>query len=253
MITASAPEIDLGDIINEDLKSQFLENGFIKLDRVIGTDELAWYSELYDKLFNEDTAAKRKELGGRDDKGRDALPQILSPSKTYPELAETPYFQRLQAISRFILGPDANFLHDHMILKPAGYGAVTPWHQDQAYHDPAYRYTSINFWMPIEDATPENGCMHYVRGSHRSAIVMPHRHLIEEDTQTAMVAFGQEYWNANGEAVPCPAGSVTLHHSYTLHYAGPNRTAQPRRAYIIVFGLLPRKSNHPFHFPWRKE
>jgi hypothetical protein len=253
MITASSREIDLNDVINQDLKEQFLEDGFIRLDGVIGPDELAWYSDFYDKAFQEGPADKRKELGGRDAQGRDTLPQILGPSRIYPELKETPYFKRLREISRFILGPESDFAAEHMILKPAGYGTVTPWHQDQAYHDPAFRYTNINFWLPIEVATVENGCMHYVRGSHRSAMVLPHRHLVEDDTQTAMVAAGEKYWDANGDAVPCPAGSVTLHHSYALHYAGPNHTDKPRRAYILIFGLPPQKLERPFRFPWRKE
>lgn len=250
MITTSPEEIDLSTIINENLKNQFLDDGFIKLDGVIGKDELAWYSDFYDKIFSEGSGANRKKLGGTDAQGRDALPQVLGPSNTYPELKDTPYLKRMLAVSQFILGPEAVFSHDHMILKPAGYGAVTPWHQDQAYHDPTFYYTNINFWLPIEDATVENGCMHYMRGSHRG-VVLPHRFL-NDDPKAATVALGEDYWDANGTAVPCPAGSVALHHSYTLHYAGANRTDRPRRAYIAIFKVAPQKRKYPLRFPWQE-
>jgi ectoine hydroxylase-related dioxygenase (phytanoyl-CoA dioxygenase family) len=250
MITTSPEEIDLDKVINQQQKNQFLEDGYIRLDQVIDADELLWYSKFYDRVFHEAPGTARKNLGGTDAQGRDLLPQVLSPSKSHPELKETRYLKRLLAIARFILGPEAAFSHDHMILKPGGYGTITPWHQDQSYHDPAYRYTTINFWLPIEDATTENGCMHYVRGSHRAGLVLPHRYLIEGDRKAALVALGEDYWDANGIAVPCPAGSVTLHHSYALHYAGPNRTDKARRAYIAAFSLPPRKLEHPFHLPW---
>ena len=32
-----------------------------------------------------------------------------------------------------------------------------------------------------------------------------------------------------------PAGGVTFHHGCTFHYAGANRSHQPRRAFAIIY------------------
>ena len=46
---------------------------------------------------------------------------------------------------------------------------------------------------------------------------------------------------ARGFDVPAPvsmdmaAGGVTFHHGCTFHYAGPNQTAVPRRAFAIIY------------------
>lgn len=231
-------------------KAQFLRDGFIRLDNVITEEELDWYRERYDSLFTD--GSRVKELGGKDEQGRSALPQILSPSETMPELLERPYFQRIGEIARAILGPEAKFKNDHMIFKPAGHGAATPWHQDQAYHDPSKYYININFWMPLQHATVEGGCMQYVRNSHRGTL-LPHRHLIPGDRSSALVAENQDYWSMNGTSLPCQAGSVCLHHSYCLHYAGPNQTSQPRRAYIIVYSLPSADLEQPFVLPWQRD
>lgn len=66
----------------------------------------------------------------------------------------------------------------------------------------------------------------------------------------ALEVLNGDYWNANGIAVPCPLGSVTLHHSYMLHHAGPNRTDSPRRASISVFVRDPTPLAHPMTFTW---
>jgi hypothetical protein len=29
-------------------------------------------------------------------------------------------------------------------------GAATPWHQDEAFRDPAYDYAEITIWMPLQ-------------------------------------------------------------------------------------------------------
>ncbi|MEX0775798.1 MAG: phytanoyl-CoA dioxygenase family protein [Phycisphaeraceae bacterium] len=232
---------------------QFLEQGFLRLEGVIDDAERAELRGIYDRCFAPDgeDQVTRKGLGGVDAQGRQALPQVLWPSKTFPRLLELGYFGRMRQVAQDVFGSPVQFLSEHMIQKPAGYGVATPWHQDQAYHKPGLHYRNINFWLPLDGATVASGCMHYVRGSHRGPI-LPHEYLNPDDPQTALVAQDQAYWSANGTAVSCPRGSATLHHSYMLHYAGPNTTDQPRRAYILVFGLEPQKLDQPWRLPWQE-
>lgn len=254
MVPSSLTNVAEGDArVAPAQREQFLSDGFIRLDDVIDEAELAQLGEIYDRCFaaESDSKVARKALGGKDEQGRQALPQVLSPSKTFPELCELRYFQRMRQVAEDVFGQEVQLRADHMILKPAGYGIATPWHQDQAYHNPAFHYRNINFWLPMDGATVEGGCMHYVRGSHRGPI-LPHEYLDPRSKETALVAQDQAYWSANGTAVPCPRRSCTLHHSYLLHYAGPNTTDQPRRAYIVVFGTEPQKRDQPWRLPWQK-
>lgn len=230
-------------------KSQFLQDGFIRLDQVIPESELDWYRERYDRCFEDES--RIKQLGGKDAKGRAGLPQILAPHKEMPEFLEQPYLKRLGEIASYIFDSDAKFIFDHMILKPAGHGVATPWHQDQAYHAPDKYYRNINFWLPLEGATVEGGCMHYVRNTHRGTL-LPHRHLIPGDSSSALVADNQDFWSMNSDALDCPAGSVCLHHSYCMHYAGPNLTDIPRRAFIVIFEASAVPLERPFQLPWQK-
>lgn len=47
--------------------------------------------------------------------------------------------------------------------------AVTP-HQDASYLYMNPPETLVGFWIPLEDATPENGCLWFVPGSHRGGV-----------------------------------------------------------------------------------
>jgi len=236
MSTLITPDIELPAQVDEAFKTRFLTDGFARIDDVIEPEELAFYRRKYDELFDENrTDIKRKQLGGKDADGKELLPQIIGAHTQAPEMFETRYVERIKAIAGFLLGEEAELRGSHMILKPAGHGSITPWHQDQAYHGGArkVRYRNVNFWLPMDDATEANGCMQYVRGSHLGPIV-PHEFL-NGDRDAAMVAQDQGYWHANRTVVECPAGSVTIHHSYCMHYAGANTTNQARRALIIVF------------------
>ena len=119
----------------------------------------------------------------------------------------------------------------HAIRKPAKDGAATPWHQDEAYWDPAYEHRGLSIWIPLQPATLENGCMQFVPGSHHLG-VQPHQ-LINPDSH------GLELQSLElvEEAVACPLppGGATIHFSRTLHYAGPNTSTEPRRALIMGF------------------
>ena len=54
-------------------------------------------------------------------------------------------------------------------------------------------------------------------------------------------------------AVPIAAGAATFHHPRMIHYAGPNSTDQPRRAYANEFQLAPVAAEGVAERPWLDE
>lgn len=55
------------------------------------------------------------------------------------------------------------------IFKNPGIGGEVKSHQDATYlyTEPS---TTIGFWIPLEDATLQNGCLHFIKGSHKSGV-----------------------------------------------------------------------------------
>ena len=230
-------------------------NGFLALDPITTPDEVAWMRDIYDDLFAR--RAGREEgnqfdLGGTDEEGKEAaLPQILNPSKYAPELKQGLFRVNALAIARQLLGPETMPTGEHAIFKPAGIGAPTPWHQDEAYWDPTKVYRSMSFWIPLQEATVENGCLWFVPGSHRLDVA-PH-HSIGGDSRIHGLELKEGAIDVS-DAVACPLlpGGATLHTNRTLHYAGPNRTGIPRRALILGFGLPSEVRETPRRFPWNE-
>jgi ectoine hydroxylase-related dioxygenase (phytanoyl-CoA dioxygenase family) len=150
---------------------------------------------------------------------------------------------------RQLLGPDAHFGDGHMIFKPARIGAETPWHQDEAYWDPSLDYESLSIWVPLQEATIENGCMWFVPRTQNDEVhahqsvggdVRVHALEMLEPPREGMVA------------CPLPPGGATFHSSRTWHYTGANRSEVDRRAYILSGGRDARPRGDGRRFVWNE-
>ena len=55
---------------------------------------------------------------------------------------------------------------------------------------------------------------------------------------------------AKAVACPLPPGGATFHDSRTAHFTGANKSAVPRRAYILIFGTETTPRTDGRTFPW---
>lgn len=239
-------------LTSEQIRAFHLD-GYLAIPQPIASpEEIAWLRDVYDRIFAERAGraeGNQFDLAGSDEEGIDAaLPQILDPARYAPELNEGAFLAVANEIVRDLLGSSASVGIAHAIFKPAGTGAATPWHQDEAYWDPTRQYKTVSVWMPLQEATVANGCLWFVPGSHEWE-VLPHRS-IGGDVRV----HGLEMVSPpeGGVACPLPAGGVTIHRNRTAHYAGPNVSGVPRRALILMGGLPDEPYRGERRFPWNE-
>jgi len=118
---------------------------------------------------------------------------------------------------------------------------VVPWHQDLGYLYPDAEETfMVNFWIPLVNATVENGCMEVISGSHKHGLI-PHE-------QIAGYLGIPESKLPPGEVVPCPVrvGSVLLILHKTIHRSIPNRSDHIRWSLDLRYSdpALPTGRDH---------
>jgi ectoine hydroxylase-related dioxygenase (phytanoyl-CoA dioxygenase family) len=241
-------------MLTPDDVARYHEQGFLALESFISAEEVDRMRTVYDRLFAERSGREvgdQFDLAGIDDDDSEAnLPQILNPSQYAPELLHSATLDRAREVLLELLGPDATVGGDHAINKPPRHGVETPWHQDEAYWDPALRHTSLSIWIPLQEATVENGCMHFVPGSHHGEVV-PHRPIGGDPRVHGLEVEPGAVDVSAAVACPIPAGGATIHAGRTLHYTSPNHTADHRRAYIITGGTPPGPATEPRDFAWQ--
>ncbi len=236
----------------------FQQEGYLAIDALTTPEDVAELRVIYDRIFEQRAGrdeGNQFDLAGTDEEGRKAaLPQILNPAKYAPELLESVLIRNATAAAKQLLGDEAVCRFAHAIYKPPRTGAETPWHQDAAYWSPEWIHKSISIWVPLQPATPENGCMEFVPGSQRQDVV-PHQS-INNDPRVHGLELTPEELAKLGEnivACPLPPGGATFHGGYMLHHAGANRSDIPRRALILSAGAPGEKRNPPRRFPWMEE
>jgi len=53
------------------------------------------------------------------------------------------------------------------IFKQAKFGSAVPPHQDSTFLHTSPKQTVVGFWVALEDATEDNGCLWFIPGSHK--------------------------------------------------------------------------------------
>ena len=138
----------------------------------------------------------------------------------------------LMAVSQLLGDKPVRFWHDQIFYKPAK-GGVVAWHQDYSYWTRTRPIAHITCWCALDDATVENGCLHYIAGSHKWGL-MP-KPVIAGELEGIKDFLNDEQKQKFEHPQPAPvkAGEAIFHHPLTLHGSGENKSAQPRRAFVI--------------------
>jgi ectoine hydroxylase-related dioxygenase (phytanoyl-CoA dioxygenase family) len=133
-------------------------------------------------------------------------------------------------------GEDAvpvRFWHDQLFCKPARHGGVVAWHQDYSYWTRTTPMQHLTCWIGLDDSTIDNGCLHYVPGSHRWDL-LPITGLAG-DMEAIRGVLNDEQWEQfqHPAAIELKRGECAFHHPLMVHGSYENRTDRPRRACVL--------------------
>jgi Phytanoyl-CoA dioxygenase (PhyH) len=126
------------------------------------------------------------------------------------------------------------FWHDQVFHKPPRHPGVVTWHQDYSYWTRSYPAGHVTCWVGLDDATLENGCVHYVPGSHRWGL-LPRISLTNEMDAVKEYLEPDQAAAFRPEPMVLRAGECLFHHSHTVHGSYGNRSDGPRRGVVVNF------------------
>jgi phytanoyl-CoA hydroxylase len=135
-----------------------------------------------------------------------------------------------------ILGPDVVLLYSHILCKPPG-GLRVAWHQDGPYWHRIEPKIAVTAWVALDDATPENGCMRVIPGSHQGHRDLGQRLVDTPDLiQSRPYELPSEVVDAARAVDLCMRrGDVSFHDSFLVHGSEPNHTDRRRAALTIRY------------------
>jgi ectoine hydroxylase-related dioxygenase (phytanoyl-CoA dioxygenase family) len=131
-----------------------------------------------------------------------------------------------------LLGGAVRFWHDQLFCKPPHQGGVVAWHQDYSYWTRTEPLAHLSCWIGLDDSTRENGCVHYVPGSHRWSL-LPITGLADDMNAIQTVLTDEQKQQFQPVAIELKAGECSFHHPLMVHGSFENRSARPRRGAVI--------------------
>ena len=165
-----------------------------------------------------------KEKDERDgEERRDAIRKIFRFVDHEPRLNAMAAHSGLLGVLEQIMGDTPELFQDMALVKPPRHGSEKPWHQDCAYFNLPEGTTVVGVWIALDEATPENGCLHIIPGSNNEG---PMIHFKRRDWQICDtdVPVGRD------TMVPLKPGGCLFWHGLTHHGSPVNQSEQRRRA-----------------------
>jgi ectoine hydroxylase-related dioxygenase (phytanoyl-CoA dioxygenase family) len=131
-----------------------------------------------------------------------------------------------------LLDGPVRFWHDQLFCKPAQHGGVVAWHQDYSYWTRTQPMAHLSCWIGLDDSTRENGCVHYVPGSHRWDL-LPVTGLADDMYAIRSVLTPDQKDQFKPVPIELKAGECSFHHPLMVHGSFENRSVRPRRGAVI--------------------
>ncbi len=133
-----------------------------------------------------------------------------------------------------LLGPDLIVWGSHVFAKPAGDGQAVPWHQDGEYWRHIRPLEALTAWIAIDPATPRNGCLRVLPGSHTRGSL---GHAVSPDPALALnIALDSDQIDeASARDVELEPGQVSFHHHALVHGSNANTSGHRRGGWAIRF------------------
>jgi len=203
------------------LAQAYAENGYIVVRNLFNEQEVGKYKEEARKVIDE-----KQNLGKVGNEGVYVGMAIASP--VFKEAAGHP---ALAEALKAIIGNDVVFLSDKIVYKDAAKDFGSPWHQDHAYW---FGSNKVSVWVPLDDATPENGCLRIVPGSH--LLGTAHHGGDSSDGLGFINRLNAEEIEAmNVVDMPVSRGDVIIFHDLLYHASYPNTSGRDRWALISTY------------------
>ena len=141
---------------------------------------------------------------------------------------------RFVVVACQLLGTRAvRFWHDQLFCKPAYHGGVVAWHQDYSYWTRTSAMQHLTCWVGLDDVSVDNGCLHYIPGSHKWNLLDSTELAGAMDGIESFLTEKQKMQFQNKVPIEMPAGYGTFHHPLLVHGSYENKSPRGRRAFVL--------------------
>jgi phytanoyl-CoA hydroxylase len=233
------------------LKKKFDRDGYVAIPKFLTADEVAELEAhiaryVKDVVPNVPAGEVFYEI-----KGQPETLKQLQRMFRYDDWFQMLFFaERFTKLAKLLLDAIPVGKNLQWFNKPPLASSPTPPHQD-GYYFMIEPCDAVTMWLALDVVDEENGCVRYVRGSHRKGLRL--------HGSTGVLGFSQGITDYCDEdqalEVPMPAapGDLLIHHSLTIHSAGSNRSQRARKALGFIYYSSKARENTEAHEEYQRK
>jgi phytanoyl-CoA hydroxylase len=147
----------------------------------------------------------------------------------------------LAAVASSLGYEEPGIVQSMYIFKPPRIGGEVICHQDSTfiYTEPE---SCTGFWFALEDATIDNGCMHFIPGAHK--MPLKQRNFRRDDGTFIIETIDDTPWPEDRKLpAEAKAGALVIFDGRMPHLSGPNLSDRSRHAYTLH--LIDQRCHYP--------
>jgi ectoine hydroxylase-related dioxygenase (phytanoyl-CoA dioxygenase family) len=233
--------------LTEEQVRSYGRDGYVAIPHVIDAARLAELRTLTDEFVERSRTVTKSDalfdLDPRHSAVQPVLRRIKNPADNDPLYRWVAFESPIPDIVAELLGPNVKFHHSKLNLKGSHVGAPVEWHQDAAFY-PHSNDDVLAVGLLLDDATPDNGALSVLPGSHHGPI---HTHYDAAGRFVGCMQAADISRLDRGDHVllALPAGSIHIHHYRLVHWSAPNISASERRLLINSYSAADAVSQVP--------
>lgn len=224
----------------------YQKNGYVQIHNVLTPEEVEQIRADLAEAIEDRKVGRTSDGRGENQFYKKVFLQQVNLWRDHEGVRRYVLSKRIGEIARRLAGvAKMRLWHDHALFKLPENSVASDWHQDWVYW-PMNHAGALSCWMALDDVDLVNGCLQFVPGSHRWGI-FPAIALGTGKKDLEHMLDEQEQAKFKPIAMPMKAGSCTFHDGLTFHYATPNLSDKPRRAFATIYqpdGTTFRKRQH---------
>jgi phytanoyl-CoA hydroxylase len=206
---------------------RYREDGYIVVPDFFSKQEL---TDIYDEINRFEDSGQLPDKPSADHAGYIWELAMLS-DKTKSFASD----ERILNLIEDLVYPGIAIYSSKVVSKLPNSDTVCHWHQDDSYYIQAGESdVRMSIWVPLTDATLDNGCLWVVPGSHKQGL-QPYT---RKNYGTCRLALAEEQVDFDlSKALPLEIeqGNMILFSAKLWHGSKGNQTNQIRRAFIVSY------------------
>ncbi|MEM7291987.1 MAG: phytanoyl-CoA dioxygenase family protein [Pseudomonadota bacterium] len=224
-------------VLTREQRALYYEQGYLLFPELIKADALEILRDVTQAIVENSRAITESSRRIDLEKGHCAesprLRRVTYSDEEFPELWELCADSIITDIAADLVGPNVRFRELMLNFKWADGGAEVKWHQDFVFYPHTHTGT-MQFLLFLEDVGSDQGPLQVIPNSHKGPIF---EHYSESGAWTGAIRDSDMRSAGLGNAVELTgsAGTVSVHHSRTIHGSKRNDSEVGRPAYVLTY------------------